>query len=365
MATTNFGVNSPQAVKLWSRKLFREALKRTWFYKFMGKGSDSLIQIAEDTSKGPGDRVRVTLRMLLSGAGISGDGTLEGNEESLSVYSDDVLIDQLRHAVRSGGKMSEQRIPFSVREEARQGLTDWWADRIDAWCMNQLAANAAVNDTKYTGNQAITAADSNHIFYGAVGSGHTDQGLVISSGASASNSLKLNMIDNLVMRAKTLSPQIRPIRANGKDHYVMFIHPEQVYDLRNDGLSANGTVTSWSDIQRAAVQGGQVENNPLFTGALGVYNGVILHESTRVPRTFTSSATITGGRVAVFCGAQAGTVAFGRGFGPGRMSWVEELFDYKNQLGVSAGLIAGVKKNVFNSADFGVLTQVTSVTNGT
>ena len=120
MATTNFGVNSPQAVKLWSRKLFREALKRTWFYKFMGKGSDSLIQIAEDTSKGPGDRVRVTLRMLLSGAGISGDGTLEGNEESLSVYSDDVLIDQLRHAVRSGGKMSEQRIPFSVREEARQ-----------------------------------------------------------------------------------------------------------------------------------------------------------------------------------------------------------------------------------------------------
>jgi len=132
MATTSYGVNAPEAVKLWSRKLFHEALKATWAYKFMGKGSDSIIQIASDTSKGPGDRVRNTLRMLLTGNGIQGDGTLEGNEEALSTYTDDVLINQLRHAVRSGGKMSEQRIPFSVREEARMGLQDWWADRIDA-----------------------------------------------------------------------------------------------------------------------------------------------------------------------------------------------------------------------------------------
>ena len=38
------------------------------------------------------------------------------------------------------------------------------------------------------------------------------------------------------------------------------------------------------------------------------------------------------------------------------MSWVEEYFDYQNQLGVSAGMIYGIKKTVFNSADFAVLT---------
>lgn len=103
MAVTNYGVNAPEAVKLWSRKLFHEALKKTWFSKFMGRDSNSLIQIVEDTSKGPGDRVRVTLRMLLTGAGIQGDSTLEGNEEALVTYTDDLLIDQLRHAVRSGG----------------------------------------------------------------------------------------------------------------------------------------------------------------------------------------------------------------------------------------------------------------------
>lgn len=30
MANTSYGVNDAEAVKLWSRKLFHEALKATW-----------------------------------------------------------------------------------------------------------------------------------------------------------------------------------------------------------------------------------------------------------------------------------------------------------------------------------------------
>jgi len=62
--------------------------------------------------------------MQLDGAGRQGDDTLEGFEEKLTTYVDNVFIDQLRHAVRSGGKMTEQRIPWSIREEARMGLQD-------------------------------------------------------------------------------------------------------------------------------------------------------------------------------------------------------------------------------------------------
>jgi hypothetical protein len=92
MATTNYGVNNALAVKLWSRKLFQEALKTTWLSKFMGKDANSAIQIQTDTQKGPGDRITVGLRMQLSGAGIEGDSTLEGNEESLTTYSDYRLV---------------------------------------------------------------------------------------------------------------------------------------------------------------------------------------------------------------------------------------------------------------------------------
>ena len=44
MATTAYSVNSPEAVKLWSRQLAREALKATWFGKFVGDSSDSIVQ---------------------------------------------------------------------------------------------------------------------------------------------------------------------------------------------------------------------------------------------------------------------------------------------------------------------------------
>ena len=123
MAATSYGVNHPLAVKIWARKLFQEALKATYSSKFMGEGDSAMIQKKGELSKGPGDKITYGLRMQLSGAGVQGDATLEGNEEALVTYSDSIFINQLRHAVRSGGKMSEQRVPFSVRAEARDGLS--------------------------------------------------------------------------------------------------------------------------------------------------------------------------------------------------------------------------------------------------
>src|SRR5688572_28293462 len=104
----------------------KEALKRTYAFQFMAEGGNSIIDIKTQLNKAAGDRITFCLRQQLMGDGISGDGTLEGNEESLVTYTQNVTIDALRHAVRSAGKMSEQRVPFSVRSEARDGLADWW-----------------------------------------------------------------------------------------------------------------------------------------------------------------------------------------------------------------------------------------------
>jgi hypothetical protein len=62
MAATNFGVNSPLAVKLWAKKLNVEALKATWISKFMGEGTDSVIQHKTDMEKSAGDRLTIGLR---------------------------------------------------------------------------------------------------------------------------------------------------------------------------------------------------------------------------------------------------------------------------------------------------------------
>lgn len=349
MALTAYGVNHPLAVKLWAKKLFQEALADTFFAKFMGTSSSSLIQIKDEASKGAGDRITIGLRMQLTGDGVQGDGTLEGNEEALATYSDNLLIDQLRHAVRSAGKMSEQRIPFNVRDEAKAGLKDWWQNRLDTWFFNQLGGNTAVLDSRYTGNQPAIAPDAAHRLFVT---GATDEGL------GSTNVFTLNMIDKCVETAKTLnqltpsSPIIRPLRINGDDKYAMFLHPYQVYDLRTNTNSGQ-----WLDITKAAMTGGQVKDNPIYTGALGEYNGVVLYQAQRVPTgvNSTTGAAIPTVRRAIFAGAQAGVMGYGKNGSDSEMDWNEEMFDYGNQLGVEAGLIAGLKKTRFNNADFGTI----------
>ena len=336
MADTSYGVNAPEAVKLWSRKLMREALKQTWLSRFMGEGSDNIIQIYSETQKSEGDRIRAILRMQLTADGIAGDATLEGNEEALTTHTDDLLIDQLRHAVRSAGKMTEQRIPFSVREESRMGLQDWWSGRIDEAGFNQLAGRDDVAAIR-AGSQAPTVPSANRWL--VIGQANTQAG---EDALTTGNTMTLTAIDAAQQIAKTAVPMIRPIMIRGEPHYVCFLHPYQVLDLRKDTNPGQ-----WLDIQKQAQVRGDL--NPIFSGALGMYNGVVLHESTRVP----TGRTLTTARRAVFCGAQAGFIGYGQEAAGGRMSWVEELFDYGNKLGVSAGMIWGMKKTVYNSEDFG------------
>lgn len=232
--------------------------------------------------------------------------------------------------------MSEQRVPFTVRAEARDGLADWWADRIDSAFFNQLGGNTGETDTRRTGSQATLAPDGDHvIYYDAAGTSHTAE-----TSVSTTDTFNLEAIDWCVEKAETLKNPIRPIRMGKDKYWVMFLHPFQVTDLRT-----NTSTGQWLDIQKAAMQGGQITKNPIFTGALGVYNNTILHSNTRVPSVQAST------RRAVFAGAQAGAVAFGRRSGKNTYSWREELFDYGNQLGVAAGSIWGLKKCRFNGSD--------------
>lgn len=363
MATTSYGVNHGMAVKAWARKLFVEALKMTRYDQFKGDtGSASLITRKDELSKGPGDRVSIGLRMQLTGIGVSGDNTLEGNEEALTVYNDQVFIDQLRHAVRNAGKMSQQRVPFEVRDEAKAGLRDWWADRIDASMFNQLAGatlqqtqgnatQGTVIDTRYSGMQAAIAPDATHILITSEGKA-IGQGDTTEASLSATTTFALNLadIDRAVARAKTLTPAIRPIKVNGDEKYVLFIHPYSTRLLR----TSTGT-GQWQDINKSKLQGGKIGDNPIISGLLGEYNNVMLVEDSRVPCVSTAVTASTSYRRNIMCGAQAAAIAFGQDNGDGAMDWTEELFDYGNQLGVEAGLIFGLKKMVFNSLDFGTL----------
>ena len=115
----------------------------------------------------------------------------------------------------------------------------------------------------------------------------------------------------------------------------------------------------------------QVTGNPIFTGAVGMYHGTVIHSDAQMPygnRAGTGNDTTTTnvGRnclgtanVArgVFLGAQALCMAMGRAYDTTtRYKWTEEALDGFNQLRVAAGKIFAVKKNVFSSQDFAAIT---------
>jgi len=346
MAKTEFGVNHPLAVKVWSKALANEAYRRTFIGKFIGQSEDSLIQEKVDLKKSAGDKITCGLNVQLQGAGVQGDATAEGNEEALQFYDDSLVVNQLRHQTRTKGRMTEQRVPYDLRRVMRDRLADWWAQRMDASFFNHVCGNTAQTDTKYTGNNATIAPSTNRIL--RAGNQSDDQSL------TSSDKFELQYIDIARQKAETASvetdtgPLIRPLRMEGNDYYVMFLHDYQVHDLRTNSASGQ-----WLDIQKAAMQGGDVTNNPIFTGALGVYNGVILHKASRVTNGVHSStgAAVANTKRAVLCGAQAAMIAIGSSNGATRYTWVEEMFDYGNQLGVPAGSIFGLKKTKFIPAD--------------
>lgn len=358
MAQTTFGVGHPLAVSVWSKSLAAEAYRMAWIGKFIGEGEDSLIQEKTDLKKSAGDNITCGLNVLMQGDGIEGDATLEGNEEALQFYDDNVRINQLRHATRVKGRMTEQRVPYNLRRISRDRLADWWAQRMDVSFFNQICGNTAQTDTRFTGHNAAIAPSTNRII--RAGNQATDQAL------TTADKFDLTYIDVARNYAETASianstgPMIRPIRYEGDDYYVMFLHDDQVYDLRT-----STTAGQWQDIQKSAIMGGDIKDNPIFSGALGIYNGVVLHKAARVTQGVHSTAgtAVSNTRRAVLCGAQSATIAFGSENGANRFTWVEEMFDYGNQFGVAAGCIWGLKKTKYipednsstNAEDFGTI----------
>lgn len=326
--------NSALRPELWRKQLFADVRDNLYMTRFIGDSEQSMIQEFEDLKKEQGSNISFGFGAKLSAAGITGDSTLEGSEEAMTDYDEDVAIDQLRHAVRLTGKMDEKKNAYIMRTSAKNRLADWWAERIDQEILDKLCGKASSTFS----NTPTAAASSRSIFAGGQ-----------SSVGALTTAMKMDtkVLDAAKQKAKVTTagtPMIRPIRVGGKEYYVVILHPYSATDLRQDPV--------WNQAQRDANVRG--EENPIFSGALGIYNGMVIHEHEYV---YTTTDGSSSARVArnILCGQQAGVIAWGA-----PVKWVEKSFDYGNSWGISVGAIFGVIKPLFNSIDYGVITMFTA-----
>lgn len=376
----------------WSNLTFKHGLATNPLKQFMGKGDNSIIQVDKNFLKGKGDKMTFHLRALLSGDGQGDDGTLEDNEEAMTFYDNSVVIHQRKHATKIAGSMTEQRTSIPLRSQGRDAVGEWVGRAMAADTIGSLSG---VNNTKsfagqVTGAQAVDVnssgietvnaaapaggrlavpAPGGRIFYG----GQTTAGVwAVASGDAyldrTSHRFGTRVISyvkrmatcTILTSGDPISP-MRPVKVDGKNMYLMFISPFQAADLKLE--------TAWINAQKDANWRGS--KNPLFTGALGVWDGVILHElelihyrygenGTTASEFFYSSDDVCSSGVYVarglFCGAQAGLLAMGQ-----KPTWAEKKFDYGDKWGIASKMIYGAKKSVFNSRDFGVIAVDTTI----
>lgn len=339
-ATSDWATGSAETVKRWSEQTWTELPKLIYWTKFMGKGLNSCIQVKEELQSKPGDTVTYTFIKKLTAAGNSEDTTalpgetnlpLEGNEEAIVPYTDAVSLRHLRHAVRLRGRLSEKRTAYDQRSTAKDLLTTWMAETIDK------SVFAAFD----------TGTHATHVIYGgAASSAATLQaGDYMTTALLTKAKTKAKKAD-----AATSSGKVWPIKVGTDEYYVAVISPDQEHDLKVHD-------PAWAQAQREAQNRGR--DNPVFTGALGIWDGVIIHSHENIALQTNSGAggTLTSAS-AMFVGRQA--AAFAWGFMP---SWVEKEFDYGNSTGFAVGACWGVKKAIFNAFDHAFYSLQTYRTN--
>lgn len=350
MAGTEFPLNHPLAVQLFSKSLAVEAGKRQYFSKFMGTGESALIVVKTELQKQAGEKITVGLRVKLREDGVEGDNLIEGTsaEEALTFFSDSLFIDQKRKGTKSKGKMSEQRVPYNLRKEGRDALATWWSEYYDEQFMMYLAGARGINadfisPLSFAGraNNPLQAPDAEHIVYGGAATGK--------AGLKAGDVMSLALVEKLAARAETLDPMMQPVSVDGERKHILLMHTFQAFSLRTS-VSQN----DWLDIQKSA--GARGEGNLLYKNALGEYADVILHKHRNVIRfnDYGASGDVSAAR-ALFLGAQAGLAAWGGASGQGRYTWNEEKDDRGNALAITAGAIFGVKKARYDNKDFSVI----------
>ena len=299
MATTDIATSHGLTLEQWNASLYETYQEKTFWGKFKGTDENSPVQVKRDLSKSKGDQVTFGLAGTLTGAGVAGNSPLSytalegvgsGNEEAMVFYDQGIVIDQIRNGVRIAGAMDEQRVAFSLRNQAKSQLTDWMARNEDA------ALFTAINTADIVDISATHTAVT---------------------------------LDAIVdMKKEAMFPsgstkKIRPITLKGGEEvFVLGLNPTDAAALKKSD--------DFKQIHLEASQRGM--DNPIFTGALGMYNGVIIHEHSDF-----------GAATPVLFGAQAAFLAYAD-----EVIYGEEEFDYGNQTGFMIGSIRGVELAVFN-----------------
>lgn len=321
MADQRNQVNIPANLvpKVWAKKVWHEGVKDSYFDKFTAMDGSNVVHQNKDLENVKGDSVVFGLMMNLTGSGVEGNRQkLSGAEDTLNIYDFTVQTQLVRNAV-SRFEADDQKSQYDMLKEIKVVLKQWLSDWLDNKLISKLSYNPSNGEVLYA-----SAAGTQ-------------------SSITANDKLTTTIISRAKRKAMMHAPKVQPIKVDGMDKYIMLVHPWAARDLKDD--------PKWLAAQQNAnVRGSK---NPIFTGALGEYDGVILYEYERV-QTGNIGASSANVCQNLLLGKQAACFAVAR---PAKH--IEQTDDYGNIAGNGIAFYGAVEKTKFNGLDYGIINVMT------
>jgi N4-gp56 family major capsid protein len=325
----------------WDNDFFASYVRANRFNRYMGTDANSVIQIKEDLTKSAGDRIHLALITELTGAGVTGDGLLEGNEEALSQYEFPISVATRRNAVAVTVN-NEQFTGIDLRNAAKVQLKNWAMKKLRTdiiTALDDIDGVAYASATETQKDTWIANNDDRVIFGdGTTGPTFTDHSADLLE-ITSSMTMTKEIVSLMKATAETASPIVRPVVVGeDSENYVMFIGSGAFRDLKADMAQT---------LREAEMRG---DGNPLFKDGDLYYDGVVIRKIQEIAATGTVGASSARVEPVFLCGAQALGVAWAR-----RTHSTTETRDYGFVHGVAIDEMLGVEKCVFNSVMHGVV----------
>ena len=342
-----------------------------------------------DLSKGGGDTVDMDIIHKLNKRPTMGDRKIAGRGESLEKTKFELSINQGRHQVNAGGRMTQQRTVHDLKKSGRTLLGTYFndlQDQVSTFHMAGARGDYYGDDTivpfedheefsEIMINELLPPTYDNH-FYGGDATSLDD--------IDAADVFTIESVDNLNLHIEEMANPIQPIRytddemAGDEPFYLQLVTPRQWYDWQQ-----TSSYKDWQQMTANAINRSRNFKHPVFSGECAMRGRILVRKYPGTPVRFfagssvkvsnnDNAATISTKTVgttvdrSMLIGGQALANAWGKTESGNSFRIHEEKTDAGNQHDTTIYWMNGLKKIRFENKsgrmnDRGVLVMDTAV----
>ena len=361
----------------YSKDITKSAMAISKVKPFIATSANDTTSIIKSHNKTceEGNIIGISLRDDLVESGATGNVTLNASSEEIKTIKQFILIDSYQHSVPSTGNIVTRRKADDFKAQAKAGLIDWETKKFDRVFFSAMSA------------------DCTNIVVCGHHEDDTTAALEKSDVLTTSDVEEARRRAELGVDAKGNEvPPLIPVRSSKNEnigfyedvsHFVMLVGTNSARNIKND--------PNWKQARLDAAE--RSKTNPIFSGALGFHDGVLLLPATtdaaRSSGILTSKSKFTGfGNVkksdlSIYAGVAGQETEINLMLGAGAAQIVVDMgvsyFDYPSQDDVrrmtcsidrvfgfaktkfSASANDGILEgSIFDGKDFGVIAVVAS-----